>query len=82
MLKSESVGCEIGHRGPPSGQKCPGLNRNHCNLRPLFKHISSFSAWCLKNENVHCVLLGAASVDQLYENMQALQVFYPFILSV
>ncbi|XP_064643295.1 voltage-gated potassium channel subunit beta-2-like isoform X2 [Lineus longissimus] len=30
-------------------------------------------AWCLKNDNVHCVLLGAASVDQLYENMQALQ---------
>ena len=34
-------------------------------------------AWCLKNENVHCVLLGASSVDQLYENMQALQVNTP-----
>ena len=31
-------------------------------------------AWCLKNDSVHCVLLGAASVDQLYENMQAVQV--------
>ncbi len=31
-------------------------------------------AWCLKNETVHCVLLGASSVEQLYENMQALQV--------
>ncbi|XP_074654298.1 voltage-gated potassium channel subunit beta-2-like isoform X2 [Tubulanus polymorphus] len=31
-------------------------------------------AWCLKNDNVHCVLLGASSVDQLYENMQALQI--------
>ena len=31
-------------------------------------------AWCLKNENVHCVLLGASTVDQLYENIQALQV--------
>lgn len=30
-------------------------------------------AWCLKNENVHCVLLGASTVDQLYEDMQALQ---------
>jgi len=30
-------------------------------------------AWCLKNESVHCVLLGASSVDQLYENMQAVQ---------
>ncbi|KAJ8320031.1 hypothetical protein KUTeg_001618 [Tegillarca granosa] len=30
-------------------------------------------AWCLKNENVNCVLLGASTVDQLYENIQALQ---------
>lgn len=30
-------------------------------------------AWCLKNENVHSVLLGASTVDQLYENIQALQ---------
>ncbi|WAR14947.1 KCAB2-like protein, partial [Mya arenaria] len=29
-------------------------------------------AWCLKNENVHCVLLGASTVDQLYENIQAI----------
>lgn len=32
------------------------------------------SAWCLKNENVHCVLLGASSVEQLYENINSLQV--------
>ncbi|XP_033763549.1 voltage-gated potassium channel subunit beta-2-like isoform X3 [Pecten maximus] len=30
-------------------------------------------AWSLKNDNVHCVLLGASSVDQLYENIQAIQ---------
>ncbi|KAL3861013.1 hypothetical protein ACJMK2_007106 [Sinanodonta woodiana] len=30
-------------------------------------------AWCLKNENVHSVLLGASTVDQLYENIQAIQ---------
>ncbi|XP_052213140.1 voltage-gated potassium channel subunit beta-2-like isoform X4 [Dreissena polymorpha] len=30
-------------------------------------------AWCLKNENVNCVLLGASNVDQLYENIQAVQ---------
>ncbi|KAK3106130.1 hypothetical protein FSP39_013346, partial [Pinctada imbricata] len=30
-------------------------------------------AWCLKNENVHSVLLGASTVDQLYQNIQALQ---------
>jgi potassium voltage-gated channel Shaker-related subfamily A beta protein 2 len=31
-------------------------------------------AWCLKNENVHCVLLGASSVEQLYENINSLQI--------
>lgn len=31
-------------------------------------------AWCLKNESVQCLLLGATSVDQLYENLQSLQV--------
>ncbi|XP_046558758.1 voltage-gated potassium channel subunit beta-2-like isoform X3 [Haliotis rubra] len=35
-------------------------------------------AWCVKSENVHCVLLGASNVDQLYEDIQALQ-FVPKI---
>ncbi|CAD5118627.1 DgyrCDS7315 [Dimorphilus gyrociliatus] len=30
-------------------------------------------AWCLKNENVHCVLVGASTVEQLHENLQAVQ---------
>ncbi|CAF0953033.1 unnamed protein product, partial [Didymodactylos carnosus] len=30
-------------------------------------------AWCLKNENVHCVLLGVSSVEQLYENLNSIQ---------
>ncbi|KAK8375169.1 hypothetical protein O3P69_019924 [Scylla paramamosain] len=30
-------------------------------------------AWSLKNENLHCVLIGAASVDQLLENLHSLQ---------
>lgn len=30
-------------------------------------------AWCLKNENVHCVLVGASTPEQLYEHLQALQ---------
>ncbi|CAB3361508.1 Hypothetical predicted protein [Cloeon dipterum] len=30
-------------------------------------------AWCLKNDSVQCLLLGAASVEQLYENIQSLQ---------
>ncbi|CAF1433760.1 unnamed protein product [Adineta ricciae] len=31
-------------------------------------------AWCLKSESVHCVLLGASSVEQLYENLNSLQI--------
>lgn len=34
-------------------------------------------AWCLKNESVNCLLLGATSVEQFKENIHALQV--PFI---
>jgi aryl-alcohol dehydrogenase-like predicted oxidoreductase len=37
-------------------------------------HTLYFLAWCLKNENVNSVLLGASTVDQLYTNIQALQV--------
>lgn len=43
-------------------------------------------AWCLKNESVNCLLLGATSVEQFKENIHALQVivwvkvFYPFLL--
>jgi potassium voltage-gated channel Shaker-related subfamily A beta protein 2 len=35
--------------------------------------INNFKAWCLKNESVHCLLLGASSAEQLNENIQALQ---------
>ncbi|XP_035697680.1 voltage-gated potassium channel subunit beta-2-like [Branchiostoma floridae] len=31
-------------------------------------------AWCLRNETISSVLLGASSIEQLYENIQALQV--------
>ncbi|XP_069196131.1 voltage-gated potassium channel subunit beta-2 isoform X4 [Procambarus clarkii] len=31
-------------------------------------------AWSLKNDNLHCVLIGAATVDQLLENINSLQV--------
>lgn len=33
-------------------------------------------AWCLKNESVQCLLLGAITTDQLYDNIQALQVSF------
>lgn len=36
-------------------------------------------AWCLKNDNVHCVLLGATSVEQLHENINALNVNFLFL---
>ena len=38
------------------------------------KSIFLFSAWCLKNENVQCVVLGASNVDQLFQDMQAVKV--------
>jgi aryl-alcohol dehydrogenase-like predicted oxidoreductase len=30
-------------------------------------------AWCLKNPNVSTVILGASKVDQLVENLQAVE---------
>lgn len=30
-------------------------------------------AWCLKNESVQCLLLGASTVEQLHESIQSLQ---------
>lgn len=32
-------------------------------------------AWCLKNESVQCLLLGASTVEQLHESIQSLQVY-------
>ncbi|GBN71802.1 Voltage-gated potassium channel subunit beta-2 [Araneus ventricosus] len=32
-------------------------------------------AWCLKNENVQCVLVGASTLEQLYEHIHAIQNF-------
>lgn len=34
----------------------------------------SLSAWCLRNEGVSSVLLGASNTDQLMENIGAIQV--------
>ena len=36
----------------------------------------SFSGWCLKNEGVSCVLLGASTVDQLKEDIASLKVTF------
>lgn len=33
-------------------------------------------AWCLKNESINCLLLGATSIEQFKENIHALQVNY------
>lgn len=33
-------------------------------------------AWCLKNETVQCLLLGASSVEQLFDSIQSLQVSF------
>lgn len=37
-------------------------------------------AWCLKNESVQCLLLGATSVDQLYDSIQSLQVLTEVVI--
>lgn len=57
------------------------INRDVKSGETIFQECCKFihnfiltSAWCLRNETVHCVLLGATSVDQLYENIQAIQV--------
>lgn len=39
-------------------------------------------AWCLKNESVNCLLLGATSVEQFKENIHALQVYIKKIFKV
>ncbi|KAK7073478.1 Voltage-gated potassium channel subunit beta-2 [Halocaridina rubra] len=31
-------------------------------------------AWSMKNDNLHCILIGAATVEQLLENINSLQV--------
>ncbi|XP_068194380.1 voltage-gated potassium channel subunit beta-2-like [Antennarius striatus] len=39
-------------------------------------------AWCLRNEGVNSVLLGASSTDQLMENIRAIQVLPKLSLSI
>ena len=57
------------------GQEKKERYNEHLILIRLYIHIICFIlAWVLKNENVQCVLLGASTVDQLYLNIQALQV--------
>lgn len=38
-----------------------------------FHHLDLL-AWCIKSENVHCVLLGASTAEQLHENLNSLHV--------
>ncbi|KAK1898339.1 Voltage-gated potassium channel subunit beta-2, partial [Dissostichus eleginoides] len=39
-------------------------------------------AWCLRNEGVNSVLLGASRTDQLMENIKAIQVLPKLSLSI
>lgn len=48
-------------------------NKLNCTLAQLS------IAWCLKNDSVNCVLLGASSVEQLIENIQSLHVRIKFV---
>ncbi|GAA50611.1 voltage-gated potassium channel subunit beta-2 [Clonorchis sinensis] len=49
-------------------QLCKLASRLHCTCAQLA------IAWCLKTPTLSCVLLGAATVDQLQENLEAIQV--------
>lgn len=40
----------------------------------LFPLCYNSSAWCLRNEGVNSVLLGASSTEQIMENIKAIQV--------
>jgi len=31
-------------------------------------------AWCLKNKNIHCVLLGASNLNQINDNLKAIEI--------
>ncbi|OON20556.1 oxidoreductase, aldo/keto reductase family protein, partial [Opisthorchis viverrini] len=48
-------------------QLCKLASRLHCTCAQLA------IAWCLKTPTLSCVLLGAATVDQLQENLEAIQ---------
>lgn len=39
-------------------------------------------AWCLKNENVHCILLGASTSEQLLENIHSIQIVHKLTPSI
>ncbi|EEC09875.1 potassium channel beta, putative [Ixodes scapularis] len=67
----EKAVCEHGGRVPRYQSKLQELSyiadRLGCTCNQLT------IAWCLKCENVHTVLVGASSVDQLYDHLAALQ---------
>ena len=48
----------------------------NCNSTLVFL---STKAWCVKNESVNCIILGASTLEQLYENIQSLQVSFTVI---
>ncbi len=41
---------------------------------PFLPVLQISTAWCLRNEGVNSVLLGASRIDQLMENLRAIQV--------
>ena len=43
-------------------------------LSPVLPVLKLPTAWCLRNEGVNSVLLGASTTDQLMENIRAIQV--------
>ncbi|XP_059055184.1 voltage-gated potassium channel subunit beta-2 [Achroia grisella] len=72
LVSSESKEHIAGEEPRTYGDKLRDLsnlaNTLNCSLSQLAV------AWCLKNESVNCLLLGASSVEQFRENIHALQI--------
>ncbi|XP_064460980.1 voltage-gated potassium channel subunit beta-2-like isoform X2 [Ornithodoros turicata] len=64
--------CEETGRGPRHQSKLQELSYIADKLGCTCTQLTI--AWCLKSENMHSVLVGALSVDQLYDHLAALQV--------
>lgn len=72
MLQDKHLGTEIDGRSPRHQSKLQELaflaEKLGCTSTQLTV------AWCLRNDGVHCVLVGASTTEQLYDHLQALQI--------
>lgn len=73
----DKISCEDGRKKQEKVRELQILaEKLNCTLAQLS------IAWCVKNDTVNCVLLGVSSVEQLYENLQSLQIVPKLTLAV